>query len=677
MARKSKPGTLGATFRAARASAFVGREEEQSRFRAALERTAPAILWVFAPGGTGKSALLRKLGEIARKQGASCVAIDLSTAEASPAAILGEIEKPLARSERAVLLVDSYERGIAIDGWVRETLLPALPEDVILVIASRNAPSVEWRTDPGAGSLLRSLELGPLDEETSRALLVTRGVVEDRADELVGMAHGHALALVLLAEVLRSTGRRAPSSLREVPEVVTELVARLVREIQSAEKRRALELCAHARRTTEDLLQAMIAPGPAHELMTWLRGLPYVSSHRDGVALHPIVRDAIDEDSRWRDPPGYRALHLGLARHLTARVQAATGSERERTFLDLLYLRRVNEAAHRAFDFDTLGSGWAEVPRPEEREAVAALIEAHEGPEGARIARYWFDRQREAFTVLRAPLGDPMVVSMHLVLGEIPAEARQIDPALEEIHRFMEARDGFGEGRRVVVTRFLAGRDPSSDGRLRHHRPMLLWLTMPRVAFAVTALSDGARWEKALAEVGHRREGAFAAGGRPAPIFVGDFRAQPPSEWLLGMLTRDVDGAAMPDEPARADEAGLDRRSFGAALQHALENFTRSDQLQGSALLRSRWARHGAGAEPPSPQVLRRLIREAVTAMTEHPRDARLARALEAAFLHPAPSREAAAERIDVPFSTFRRHLAKGIERLEEILWSSESGSGT
>jgi hypothetical protein len=104
-----------------------------------------------------------------------------------------------------------------------------------------------------------------------------------------------------------------------------------------------------------------------------------------------------------------------------------------------------------------------------------------------------------------------------------------------------------------------------------------------------------------------------------------------------------------------------------------LENFTRPDQLQASPLLASRWVRTAAAEAAPSTQLLRRLIRDAVATMTGHPRDAKLARALEAAFVHPAPSREAAAERIDVPFSTFRRHLAKGLERLEEIIWSIES----
>ena len=301
------------------------------------------------------------------------------------------------------------------------------------------------------------------------------------------------------------------------------------------------------------------------------------------------------------------------------------------------------------------------------------LVEAREGPTGGQIARYWFDHQREAFTVVRAPLGDPVVVSAHLVLSEIPSEARRLDPALEQIHRFVEARDASHGAARIVVTRFtgLAG---TSDGRLRHYRPALFWLTTPHIAFAFTALSDGERWASALAEAGHRRAGEFTIDGRPAPIFVGDFRSLRPSQWLIDLLARDLEGTAPGDETPSDREVGLDRKALSAALRHALENFTRPDQLKESPFLRSRWVRRQAGETAPSPQLLRKLILEAVATMDENPHDAKLGRALNAAFLRPAPSRETAAERLDVPFSTFRRHLSKGTERLEEILWSLESG---
>ncbi|MFI9769625.1 hypothetical protein ACIHJG_22540 [Streptomyces sp. NPDC052415] len=51
-------------------------------------------------------------------------------------------------------------------------------------------------------------------------------------------------------------------------------------------------------------------------------------------------------------------------------------------------------------------------------------------------------------------------------------------------------------------------------------------------------------------------------------------------------------------------------------------------------------------------------------------------RALVTTYLKGAPTQEAAAERLDLPFSTYRRHLTSGVERVAELLWQHEL-SGT
>jgi hypothetical protein len=54
------------------------------------------------------------------------------------------------------------------------------------------------------------------------------------------------------------------------------------------------------------------------------------------------------------------------------------------------------------------------------------------------------------------------------------------------------------------------------------------------------------------------------------------------------------------------------------------------------------------------------------------PRGAKLYRALYHTYLQPAPTQEQAAELLDVPFSTYRRHLKMGVERVAELLWQQE-----
>jgi hypothetical protein len=72
------------------------------------------------------------------------------------------------------------------------------------------------------------------------------------------------------------------------------------------------------------------------------------------------------------------------------------------------------------------------------------------------------------------------------------------------------------------------------------------------------------------------------------------------------------------------------------------------------------------------PERLRSLLDEAAASLRDHPRDEKLYRALEATYLHPAPTQEAAAERLGLPFSTYRRHLTAGVDRVTGWLWQRE-----
>ena len=48
---------------------------------------------------------------------------------------------------------------------------------------------------------------------------------------------------------------------------------------------------------------------------------------------------------------------------------------------------------------------------------------------------------------------------------------------------------------------------------------------------------------------------------------------------------------------------------------------------------------------------------------------------LNRTYLRAAPTQEAAAEVLGLPFSTYRRHLAKAVEQLTDLLWEIEIGA--
>ncbi len=67
-------------------------------------------------------------------------------------------------------------------------------------------------------------------------------------------------------------------------------------------------------------------------------------------------------------------------------------------------------------------------------------------------------------------------------------------------------------------------------------------------------------------------------------------------------------------------------------------------------------------------EVLRARIRDAAARLESSPRGRRGFRAVHHTYLQPAPTQAAAAELLDLPTTTYRRHLAAGAARLIEIL---------
>jgi TolB-like protein/cytochrome c-type biogenesis protein CcmH/NrfG len=113
------------------------------------------------------------------------------------------------------------------------------------------------------------------------------------------------------------------------------------------------------------------------------------------------------------------------------------------------------------------------------------------------------------------------------------------------------------------------------------------------------------------------------------------------------------------------------RSEFESAVKDALRHYTQADLLAGNALLHTRLlTRSAAGA--PTPQVLRTLLAETAKTLFAGERDQRLYRVLDLTYLNPAPKQEAAADRLGLSFSTYRRHLTAGVDRLIEWLWQQE-----
>ncbi|TDO46879.1 hypothetical protein EV643_110262 [Kribbella sp. VKM Ac-2527] len=151
-------------------------------------------------------------------------------------------------------------------------------------------------------------------------------------------------------------------------------------------------------------------------------------------------------------------------------------------------------------------------------------------------------------------------------------------------------------------------------------------------------------------------------------MFAHDFRRLGPAASLELMSDREIGAPAGP--PTGADpELVLSQPDFAQAVRAALRALHRPDLLASNPLLRSRLVRdHG----DPSADTLRALLLEAAESLRADPRDDKPFRAVDRTYLRPAATQERAAEVLGLPFTTYRRHLARGVGRIVDWLWTRE-----
>ncbi|MBZ0288399.1 MAG: ATP-binding protein, partial [Anaerolineae bacterium] len=292
---------LGGRLRAARNARFVGRVAEKDLFQTALSASELPfyILYIFGPGGVGKTALLGQLMSLSQEMAVPSYYLDVRSIDPDPLAFLDALcrvlgigqqdsfSQHLAKMPRCVLFIDTYETLAPLDTWMRENFLPELPENTLIVMAGRNALSPGWRADPGWQMLTRSISLRNLEPSDARDYLARRAVPPNQHSPILDFTHGHPLALSLVADVhsQRDDVEFQPES---VPDVVKTLLAQFVQKVPGPAHRAALEVCPLVRITTESLLADMLDMPDAHELFEWLSGLSFIEGGQEGIFPHDL-----------------------------------------------------------------------------------------------------------------------------------------------------------------------------------------------------------------------------------------------------------------------------------------------------------------------------------------------------------------------------------------------------
>lgn len=527
---------------------FVGRDFELAELGNALvaESGGAQLYFVHGPGGIGKTTLLERLKRDATRAGIVCASVDASAVAATPMAVIAAIAEELALIATTVtlqaiaaamtsldcrlLLIDSFDAMADASGWVREKLLPALPAEVRIVVAGRNAPDTHWTAHPLWSEAMRCIELNSLSSEESSHLLQVHAVDEAAHGAIIELSHGHPLALVLLAAEMHKYGK-IPSNLGR--DAVRELIKRCVSAAPTPLHRTALEVSARARTTTVALLAGVVDPLQAPSLFNWLSEQCYMNVGARGLSPHDLVRDVVDENLRWRDPEGSRALDGAL--NICLLRQLRDGRYDPHAAMELQFLERNSAVMKRYFDFGALGSVSIAAASAADRDGIARLRDGGLPPAEKAMFDLWSGHPDTRTFVARRPDGSVCGVTLILGLDRVDDLTAERDPIVSAV-RLSLSQSRCGSDGVFLMSRFTI-----PEGDRREASPamnalqichLMHWATEQDLHLWIIVAHHPDHFAPLLAEMHFGRMPGCdrTVEGVPIGCFVHDWKSEP---WLI------------------------------------------------------------------------------------------------------------------------------------------------
>jgi hypothetical protein len=393
---QSGAATLGSRLVDRDRDRFVGRAAELELLERCLDDDPPAsVVLIHGPGGIGKSTLLRELARRAEGLGRETIFVEGRELPPVPDA-LEAVLAGARRTEQPLVLIDTYERMQALDGYLRRGLLPTLPARSVVVIAGRGAPDAAW-FQGGWEGVAAELELTAFSTEDALSLLATHGLRDDRAPDVIAWAEGSPLALALAADTAAADSSWTPERGNDKPEIVRSLIRRLADTELDGVRLSALGVAAIAMVTTVDMLRVVLPDSDAEAVYQQLEALTFSEPLGDGLGLHELVRKALHADLRRRDQERERELRRRIVDYLYERARRGDLL----LAVDMAHLIE-NSAIRWGFGWEGSVDYRIDDVRPEDAETIHALLVSRPSEEDWwPDTRMYFEQAPERVAIAR------------------------------------------------------------------------------------------------------------------------------------------------------------------------------------------------------------------------------------------------------------------------------------
>jgi len=402
-------------------TSFVGRKKELAELREAIEADELpfVVAFIHGMGGIGKSRLLQAtLNTVAPE--INSLVMDCREIEPTPngfvlalGTTLGMQESELelhsvvtrlgAPGQRSVLALDTYETFGLLDTWLRQVFVPSLPESVLTIFVSRQAPNTAWHTTPGWEGLFHEIKLHELDDQEAEEMLRVRGLTQFHIERVNRFAHGNPLTLELAAAALH-----AQPDLKITSGPPTDVLQQLAHSFLSgisSEITEAVEAASTVRRVTEPALRALLSMSNVRELFDKLQDLPFINATAKGLILHDVVRDTIANDLALRDPESYRMYRRRAWSYFSSESYRTEAYNLWQSTADLLYLIE-NPNVRDAF-FPRGAIEYVVEPATSiDAVDIINITNATEPEDSAHLIKRWWEHHPETFMVARGSEGN-------------------------------------------------------------------------------------------------------------------------------------------------------------------------------------------------------------------------------------------------------------------------------